>query len=105
MRVIAEDGRVYLCVEHELGRLERVFYTEDHVSALLGDRNRQLADRVARAVNACASMSDSYLTTLDPNVIAERLVAWDMVVSKSRSTAAQIMQRARTAIEKNGGKL
>lgn len=105
MKVITEDGRVYLCVEHDMGRLERVFASEPNVSPELLEHYSALAKRVCSCINACASMSDASLQALPANVIAERLMAWELIVSRSHGTASTVMQRARAVIEKRGGKL
>lgn len=103
-----KDAGIVIGIDHD-GRIERVFVAADQQSEDQSTASA-LAHRMVNAHRACTGISDSTLIAMadgasESGTLPERIVAWQLFVSRARGSARLIMEEARRIIAKEGGKL
>ncbi len=108
IRIFTEDAGVSVCVEHDLGRLERIL---ERASGIGGSEvHTAIVTRMVDAFNAVDGLSDLSLRQLATNTataggLAERVVAMSLLYAHNERLANRFLEDARKRIAKMGGKV
>lgn len=102
VKISTRDAGVVVCVEHELGRLERILVSEDPAI------DHPAIARMVDAFNACEGLSDLSVRQLATGTatagdLAERVVGMSLLYAHNPRLATKFIEEAQKHIAKQPG--